>query len=267
MQRNIILAGVGGQGILSIAYVIDNAALEGGLHFKQAEVHGMAQRGGAVQSHLRVADHPVRSDLVPEGAADLILSVEPLEALRYVRYLRPEGFVVSASSPHVNIPDYPPIESVHGRLLALPNVLLVDADRLAREAGTPRAKNMVLLGAAADHVGLPPERLERWTAQLFARKGEAVVAKNVAAFRAGRAVGGFFEACLAAGASRPDTLALTQNLSGVCVEPAAAAIWAAAFAGPHGSTLRAALASRDDTAPLLRGDVATAERARDEGVV
>jgi indolepyruvate ferredoxin oxidoreductase beta subunit len=266
VERNIILAGVGGQGILSIAYVIDNAALEGDLHFKQAEVHGMAQRGGAVQSHLRIADHPVRSDLIPEGAADLILSVEPLEALRYLRYLRPDGVVVAASSPHVNIPDYPPIESVHERLLALPRVVLVDADRLARRAGTPRASNMVLLGAATDHVGLPPERLERWTAQLFARKGEVLVARNVAAFRAGRAVSAFFTACVDAGMSRADTLALTTRLAGSDTDLAAAPLWAAAFAGPHGAGLRQAIAGLADEA-LIAGDRATAERAAATGAV
>jgi len=266
VERNIILAGVGGQGILSIAYVIDNAALEGDLHFKQAEVHGMAQRGGAVQSHLRFADHPVRSDLIPEGGADLILSVEPLEALRYLRYLGPEGVVVAASSPHVNIPNYPPLEVVHGRLLALPRVVLVEADRLARRAGTPRASNMVLLGAATDHIGLPPERLERWTAQLFARKGEAVVAKNLAAFRAGRAVSAFFTACGTAGMHRTDALALTTHLTGSDLDLAAAPVWAAAFAGPHGGAVRQAVAGLADDA-VVAGDLATAERARDAGVV
>lgn len=264
MEKNIILAGVGGQGILSIAYVIDNAALEVGLHFKQAEVHGMAQRGGAVQSHLRFADHAIHSDLVPEGEADVILSVEPLEALRYTRYLRPDGVVVVSSAPHVNIPDYPPIETVHARLLALPRVVIVDADRLAREAGTPRAKNMVLLGASAPYLSLPTEALERWTAQLFVRKGEAVVEKNLAAFRHGRAVGAFFDACRAGGLDPTDALALTAGLSGDGVDEASVPVWREAFQGPHASALRQALAGLDERGRVY-ADCASAAAARDTG--
>src|SRR4030042_5605627 len=112
MKQDIILAGVGGQGILSIAFVIAGAALEDGLEVKQAEVHGMSQRGGAVQSHLRLSQERIFSDLIPKGEADLILSVEPLEALRYVDYLRPEGMVVSSRPPFVNIPDYPDLGTI-----------------------------------------------------------------------------------------------------------------------------------------------------------
>ena len=107
MQTNIILAGVGGQGILTIAAVIDLAALKCGLTIRQAEVHGMSQRGGAVQSHLRISDHEIFSDLIAEGSADLILSVEPLEALRYLPFLSPEGRVVTATEPFINLESYP----------------------------------------------------------------------------------------------------------------------------------------------------------------
>ncbi|MFZ1946196.1 MAG: indolepyruvate oxidoreductase subunit beta, partial [bacterium] len=145
MKQDIILAGVGGQGILSIASVINNAALKKGLAMKQAEVHGMAQRGGAVQSHLRISDRPIYSDLIPRGEADLILAVEPLEALRYVDYLRPEGSVVTSSTPAVNIPDYPPLEAVLARIAQLGRHVIVDSGRLALEAGAARAQNMVML--------------------------------------------------------------------------------------------------------------------------
>jgi len=187
MKYDLILAGVGGQGILSIAFVVDNAALKLGLHFKQSEVHGMAQRGGAVSSHLRLADAPIFSDLVPLGGADMILSVEPMEALRYKQYLKPQGVFVSSSSPFVNIPDYPAPEAVLTTLKARPGTVLVDADALAKQAGSPRAQNMVMLGAASPRLPLSQEVMEEFIGVLFGKKGEKIVAANVAAFRAGRA--------------------------------------------------------------------------------
>ncbi len=136
MKQDIILAGVGGQGILSIAFVIDNAALADGLQFKQAEVHGMAQRGGAVQSHLRLSSERIWSDLIPKGEADLILSVEPLEALRYFDYLRPDGIVVTSSTPYKNIPDYPDLDRLLGEVAKAGGSVIVDSEKLAKEAGT-----------------------------------------------------------------------------------------------------------------------------------
>ena len=149
MKQDIILAGVGGQGILSIAYVIDNAALADGLFFKQAEVHGMAQRGGAVQSHMRLSDGTIWSDLIPKGGADMILSVEPLEALRYLDYLKPDGIVVTSSTPFRNIPDYPEVDKVLEAIRKAPRSVIVDSEKLAKEAGTVKAQNIVLLGAAS----------------------------------------------------------------------------------------------------------------------
>jgi indolepyruvate ferredoxin oxidoreductase beta subunit len=187
MKQDIILAGVGGQGILSIAYVIDNAALKAGLQIKQAEVHGMAQRGGAVQSHLRLSDQPIYSDLVPRGRADLVLSVEPLEALRYVDYLHPEGTVVTSSTPMTNIPDYPPMEDVLARISQLEHSVVVDSGRLAQEAGAARAQNMVMLGAASRFLILQETELRESIRDLFARRGDSVVAVNLKAFELGRA--------------------------------------------------------------------------------
>lgn len=189
METNIILAGVGGQGILSISYVIDMAALKQGLSFKQAEVHGMSQRGGAVQSHLRIADHPIYSDLVPKGRGTLILSVEPLESLRYLEYLAPGGMVVTNVTPYVNIPDYPKIETVLEAIGRLPHHIIVEAESLARKAGSARAQNMVLLGAASPYLGIREELLEASILEAFARKGEKVQQMNVDAFRAGKSAG------------------------------------------------------------------------------
>jgi len=189
VKQDIILAGVGGQGILSIAFVIDNAALKAGLNFKQAEVHGMAQRGGAVQSHLRLSQEPIYSELIPKGQTDLILSVEPLEALRYVESLHPEGRVVTSQKPFINIPDYPPIEEVLTAVRDLSGEgrgIIVDSEALAKEAGSVRSQNMVMLGAASPDLILSEELLQEYIRALFAPKGEKLVEINLEAFRLGQ---------------------------------------------------------------------------------
>jgi indolepyruvate ferredoxin oxidoreductase beta subunit len=186
MKQDIILAGVGGQGILSIAYVIDNAALADGLFFKQAEVHGMAQRGGAVQSHLRLADGAIWSDLIPKGAADLILSVEPLEALRYLDYLRPDGAVITSSTPYKNIPDYPDLEKVLDAIRRAPRSVIVDSEKLAKEAGTVKAQNIVLLGAASSSLILKEASLLGTIEALFRGRGGPILEANLKAFELGK---------------------------------------------------------------------------------
>jgi indolepyruvate ferredoxin oxidoreductase beta subunit len=186
MKKNIILAGVGGQGILSIATVIGEAALAEGLYLKQAEVHGMSQRGGDVQSNLRLSSDPIMSDLIEKGDADLIISLEPMEALRYVSYLAPDGWIVTSSVPFVNIPDYPDINEVLNHVKAFKNHVLLDVEALAKEAGAPQqAANMVLLGAAIPMLGIDHDKMIAGVQRVFARKGEAVVATNVAAVEAG----------------------------------------------------------------------------------
>lgn len=186
MKTDIILAGVGGQGILSIAAIIGEAALSQGLHIKQAEVHGMSQRGGDVQSHLRLSPKPIHSDLIAKGRADVILSLEPMEALRYLPYLSPEGWVVSNSAPFVNIPNYPEQERIFDELASLPQSVLLDVDRIAADAGVPQGANMALLGAASVILQIDHTLLEDAIGKVFGRKGEDVVEKNRKAFRAGR---------------------------------------------------------------------------------
>ncbi|MBR6551030.1 MAG: indolepyruvate oxidoreductase subunit beta [Paludibacteraceae bacterium] len=186
MKRDIILAGVGGQGILSIAAVIGDAALNEGLYLKQAEVHGMSQRGGDVQSNLRLSSEPIYSDLIPQGGADIIISLEPMEALRYLPYLKPDGWIVTSSKPFVNIPNYPEIEDVLAHVRAIKNHVLIDVEALAKEAGAPaQAANMVLLGAAIPVLGMNHDKIIAGVKRIFSRKGEAVVAANVAAIEAG----------------------------------------------------------------------------------
>ncbi len=186
MKKDIILAGVGGQGILSIATVIGEAALAEGLYLKQAEVHGMSQRGGDVQSNLRLSSEPIHSDLIAHGGADLIISLEPMEALRYLQYLKPDGWIVSSSVPFVNIPNYPDIEEVLRHIRSHKNHVLLDVDALAKEAGAPaQAANMVLLGAAIPMLGIDFDKMVAGVARVFQRKGEAIVATNKAAVEVG----------------------------------------------------------------------------------
>ena len=149
MKKDIILCGVGGQGILSIATIIGQAATQAGIYLKQAEVHGMSQRGGDVQSHLRLSTEPIWSDLIPMASADVIISMEPMESLRYLEYLSPEGTVVTGSVPFVNIPNYPDETALQSELDALPHVVKNDIEAVAKDCNGARGANMVLLGMAA----------------------------------------------------------------------------------------------------------------------
>ena len=185
MRADIILSGVGGQGILSIAAVIGEAALKEGLYMKQAEVHGMSQRGGDVQSNLRLSDQPIASDLIPKGHADLIISLEPMESLRYLPYLKEDGWLVTNSQPFVNIPNYPDMEKVNEELDKLPHKVILDVEAIAKEVATARATNIVMLGAAASFIGIEYNKIEDGIRRIFGRKGEEVVEMNLKALKAG----------------------------------------------------------------------------------
>jgi indolepyruvate ferredoxin oxidoreductase beta subunit len=186
MTFDIVLAGVGGQGVLSLAALVAAAALDDGLYVKQSEVHGMSQRGGAVTSHLRLANHPIESELIPLGSASMILSLEPLESLRYLPYLAPNGWIVSATDPVKNLSTYPPLQDLLGSLRARPSVILVDAGVLARQAGLPRATNMVIAGAASSLLPVRAHTIERCVRTRFERMGATVVEQNLSAFHAGQ---------------------------------------------------------------------------------
>jgi len=186
MKNDIILSGVGGQGILSIAATIGLAAVANNLFLKQAEVHGMSQRGGDVQSHLRISDKPVFSDLIPYGKANLIISVEPMESLRYLPWLAKTGWLVTNSNPFVNIPDYPPIAEIIAEISKIKNHIVIDADGIAKESGSARSGNMVILGAASSFIDMSYLSLENAISKLFERKGEEVIKANLKALKAGR---------------------------------------------------------------------------------
>ncbi len=188
MKKDIILSGVGGQGILSIATVIGKAALKANLHMKQAEVHGMSQRGGDVQSNLRISDSPIASDLIPKGKCDLIISLEPMEGLRYLPYLSKEGWLVTNETPFINIPNYPEKEEILAEIDKLPNKVLINADQIAKEVGTIRVANMVLLGATVPFLGIDYELIQESIRDIFGKKGEEIVEMNLTALAAGKAI-------------------------------------------------------------------------------
>ena len=185
MRTDIVLSGVGGQGILSIATIIGAAAINKGLYIKQAEVHGMSQRGGDVQSNLRLSSDPISSDLIPLGGANLVISLEPMEALRYLPYLDKEGWIITNTAPFINIDNYPDVEELNKALAALPHVIAIDVDGIAKQVASPRAANIVLLGAAAPFLGIDIEELEEGIRTIFGRKGDDVVEMNIKALRAG----------------------------------------------------------------------------------
>ena len=188
MKKDIVLAGVGGQGILSIAATIGLAAVDSGLFLKQAEVHGMSQRGGDVQSHLRLSDSEIASDLIPHGAADMILSVEPMESLRYLPMLAPGGWLITNTTTFVNIPNYPDKDTILAEIKKQPHHIMLDADQIAKDLGSARSANMVVLGAASPLLEIDFSYLENAVNKLFGKKGDKVVELNLKAIEAGREI-------------------------------------------------------------------------------
>ncbi len=186
MEKNIIISGVGGQGILTIAAIIDLAAMNLGLNLKQAEVHGMSQRGGAVESHLRISSGEIYSDLIPLGKADLILSIEPMESLRYLPFLSPDGMIVTATEPYENINNYPDKEELLKNIREAAPSLFIEAKSIAKEAGSPKTYNVAMLGAASPYIGIAPDELEKAIEMFFKRKGDKLIAMNLKAFRLGK---------------------------------------------------------------------------------
>ncbi|MBK7212586.1 MAG: indolepyruvate oxidoreductase subunit beta [Bacteroidales bacterium] len=185
MKRDIILAGVGGQGILSIAATIGMAALGSGLHLKQAEVHGMSQRGGDVSSNLRISDQEIASDLIPYGQADLIISVEPMESLRYLPLLSESGWLITNTKPFINISNYPSMEELMVEIESLNHHIALNADDIAKNLGSTRSANMVILGAATPFLEIPAEKIQAAIRQIFSKKGEETIKLNLDAFNAG----------------------------------------------------------------------------------
>lgn len=186
MKKDIILAGVGGQGILTIATIIGDAATAANLNLKQAEVHGMSQRGGDVQSNLRLSTETIYSDLIKQGAADLIISMEPMEALRYIPYINKDSWIVTSSHTFKNISNYPQEESLMEELTNFPHVAILPIEDVAKENSLPKSTNVILLGMAAKYIEiLSPEQLRESISRVFASKGEKIVEANQRAFDLG----------------------------------------------------------------------------------
>lgn len=185
MKYDIILAGVGGQGVLSIAAIIAQAAMADGLQVRQSEVHGMSQRGGGVQAHLRISDERISSDLIPTGSANMILSLEPMESLRYLSWLSIDGVLITAADPFVNIPNYPEIEKIYDVIKDLPKGFIIKANELAKEAGNAKTENMVLVGAALDYIPVARSTIEKAIYDRFAKKDPKLVDINVKALSLG----------------------------------------------------------------------------------
>ncbi len=216
MSYDLVVCGVGGQGVLTMAGVIDHAIHDAGLQLKQSEVHGMAQRGGAVSAFVRISDQPVASDLIADGTASMVLSVEPMEALRYVPLLRPDGWIVTDITPMVNVDNYPALPALYDVLFSAPRLVALDAVLLAKKAGSIKVQNTVVLGAAASHLPFPAELIEHQLHALFRRKGERIVNANINAFRMGDAASRFAAALLAAGVASP---VLARVLPRIAFEP------------------------------------------------
>ena len=236
MNVDLVLAGVGGQGVLSIAWVLDHAAHAAGWQLKQSEVHGMAQRGGAVSAFVRLSDAPIASDLIAAGTAQLIAAVEPLEALRYTGLLRADGAIVTDVTPMVNIDNYPDLAALQEVLFSAPHLVAVDATRLAHAAGTVKAQNTVVLGAAAPLLPLPLDALEAQLRALFEPKGDRIVQANLRAFRKGNTACGFVQALRAAGVPSPRVARVSAKLAFTphAVPADLVAAWADRLLGPHG---------------------------------
>lgn len=186
MKKDIILAGVGGQGILSIAATIGTAAINNNLNLKQAEVHGMSQRGGDVQSNLRLSDKAIYSDLIPEGKADMVISVEPMEALRYLSMLSQDGWLITNDVAFNNIVDYPEMDEVVKEIKKVKNHIIINAEQIAKDLGNVRAANIVVLGAATPFLDMDFDFFETAIKQIFGKKGDKIVELNISALRAGR---------------------------------------------------------------------------------
>ena len=186
MKADIILSGVGGQGILSIAATIGTAALQDGLYMKQSEVHGMSQRGGDVSSNMRVSDKPIHSDLIPKGKADVIISVEPMESLRYISCLKPDGWLITNSKPFKNISNYPDIEEIYKEIKKVKNHIIIDADQIAKDLGSGRSSNIVMLGAASPYIDMNFDSFKKALQSIFGSKGDDVVSMNIKALEKGK---------------------------------------------------------------------------------
>ncbi|MBE0473373.1 indolepyruvate oxidoreductase subunit beta [Rhodoferax sp.] len=248
MNYDLVVCGVGGQGVLTMAGVIDHAIHEAGLYLKQSEVHGMAQRGGAVSAFVRIGDQPVDSDLIGDGCASMVLSVEPMEALRYLQLLRPDGWIVTDITPMVNVGNYPPLSALYQVLFSAPRLVALDAARLAKNAGSVKVQNTVVLGAAAMHLPLSTALFENQLRRFFSRKGERIVNANINAFRMGDAASRFAAALVTAGVASEVVARVVSRIAfePQPVPPEDVAAWCQRLLSPDATALARSLFEADE---------------------
>jgi indolepyruvate ferredoxin oxidoreductase beta subunit len=213
MKQDIILAGVGGQGILLMARALIQSARKQGLQYKQSEIHGMSQRGGPVYSHLRLSENKIWSDLIPKGEADMIIAIEPLEALRYADYLSQNGMIVSSTVPVKNIPNYPEIDSIINKIKSYKNHIFLDTERLAKKAGSTKSQNIVMVGAASHYLIIEKANLLKAITELFSSKEKKIVDVNLKAYEYGIEAAAFYRQCMEAGIIPDYTYALSLKRS------------------------------------------------------
>jgi indolepyruvate ferredoxin oxidoreductase beta subunit len=213
MKQDIILAGVGGQGILLMARVLIQSARKQGLQYKQPEVHGMSQRGGPVYSHLRLSENKIWSDLIPKGEADMIIGIEPMEALRYTGYLSQKAMIISSTIPVKNIPNYPEIDSIINKIKSYENHILLDTERLAKEAGSAKSLNIVMIGAASHYLIIEKANLLKAITELFSSKEKRIIDVNLKAYEYGKEAAAFYRQCIEAGINPDYTYALSLKRS------------------------------------------------------
>lgn len=189
MKQSVVIAGVGGQGVLTAANILAKAALREGHNVIASELHGMAQRGGDVECTVRIGT--VFSPIVADGGADAIIAFEPLEALRNLKKVSREGVVITDVNPiippliSIGLGSYEPLESIFATISSHCRLIKIDADALAREAGSILTKNVVMLGAF-HACGIFPLEEESITAVIRETIKEKYVDMNMKAFSLGK---------------------------------------------------------------------------------
>lgn len=182
----LVVAGVGGQGALTIAQIILGAAWMDGYHVLQSEVHGMSQRGGEVSAHIIFSKDPVMSPTIEEGDADLLLGLEPLETLRHLTYLKKEANIITSITTIENMENYPTSKKILNLLKSIDGVIMIDSDLIAEEIHFSHGGNITLLGYASNYLPVNGEVWDKAIKERFKNKGNKIVDKNLLAFKTGK---------------------------------------------------------------------------------
>jgi len=184
--KSVIIAGVGGQGAITVAQLVLGAAWKSGYYVLQSEVHGMSQRGGEVNAQIIFDKVPVTSPVVTQGEADLLIGIEPLETLRYLSQMSKDANIIASSEPVINMDNYPKIEIILEKIKSVEGAVLIDTLKAAKELNNKHAGNICILGAASKFLPIDNEVWEAVIRERFESKGEEVVMSNIKAFQYGK---------------------------------------------------------------------------------